>query len=351
MQWIGGRPAAATHDLASSDVTLPGDGSDGLVPHRLQDRPELDGDLEERLAAAYGLDRRDVWATAGATGATLLACHAVASGDAGNRVLVERPAYEPLVTTPRLCGLAVDRFQRPLDAGAPLDADRVAAALEAETALVVVTNRHNPTGRRHDREALRAVAETVADADATLLVDEVYAPVGEPSGGGPFGGPTAAGLPATLVCNSLTKFLGFGGVGLGWLAGDGERLGALEEVAVHRPSVPEPSRALGGRALAAAANLAGPVRTQLRANHDRLAEFRADRPSLVGPVHDGATMAALGHEDIGADECARVAEDAGVLVVPGRFFDGIDRVRICSCGPTEATERALATLGDALAAV
>jgi aspartate/methionine/tyrosine aminotransferase len=65
---------------------------------------------------------------------------------------------------------------------------------------------------------MEAVAERVRDRDATLLVDEVYAPFESDGRAGPgtaFGGVTAAGIRDVVVTNSLIKFFGFGTVRLG----------------------------------------------------------------------------------------------------------------------------------------
>lgn len=67
-------------------------------------------------------------------------------------MLVEKPGYEPLLTTPEAFGARVDRFRRPPDTGYDLEPDRVAAALADELALVTVTNRHNPSGQLVDRD-------------------------------------------------------------------------------------------------------------------------------------------------------------------------------------------------------
>jgi len=205
--------------------------------------------------------------------------------EGADRVLVEKPGYEPLRATPRLFGATVDRFLRPPADEAGLDPNRVEAAITDETALVTVTNRHNPSGRLADRETLGAAAERTAAAEVPLLVDEVYGPFGADDGSGPFGGVTATGLDGVVVSGSLTKFHGLGPLRVGWLIGDPDFLDHARKAARHLPGLSEPSRRLGRRVLAAPGSVEPRAREQVRTNHELLAAFVAERPALSGTVH------------------------------------------------------------------
>jgi aspartate/methionine/tyrosine aminotransferase len=190
LAWLQGRTDAVSHDLATSDLAAAA-GDWAVVPESLADREDPPGDpaLVDQLAAVYGVDPESVLVTAGATHANLLAF--AAAMEEGDRVAVEQPGYEPLRATPAWLGAEVDRFRRPREAGYALLPERIAAACRPGTALAVATNRHNPSGRRIDREGLVAAAQVAADAGARLLVDEVYAPYELAPGGDAFGGPTA----------------------------------------------------------------------------------------------------------------------------------------------------------------
>jgi len=369
LSWIEGRPEAVAHDLASSDLrpaTLPTE----PVPVRLREHadPPEDVTLDALLADAYDVEVDEVLVTAGATNANALAFAVAAEapetvtsaieetaddgpdGDADDdewtsRVLVEKPGYEPHTATPRGFGVIVDQFQRPEGI---LDAVRVDAAIQDATALVVVSDRHNPTGRRTNRDALRESVAAATDAGARVLVDEVYAHYATAPEPGPFGAPTAAELDGTVVTGSLTKFLGFGGLRIGWLVADAEFVSAAERVQRHFPGIAEPSRQLARRALASHDALAAPQRERIKRNHDLLADFVADRPRLAGVVYDGVTYALVQHDDLDGDELAERALDAGVLVVPGRFFNRPEYVRISLGRPTEQAGAALDALANVL---
>jgi len=360
LSWIEGRPDAVEHDLASSDLR-PAIRADGPIPERLAGLPDPPGTpaVDALVADRYGVSPDEVLVTAGATNANALA-FAVAAEDDGvaphdgdpadgsenpPSVLVEKPGYEPMTTTPIGFGARVDRFRRPEGV---LDAARVEAAVDDRTVLVALTDRHNPTGRRADRAALERTAAAATANDAHLLVDEVYAPFTATPTDGAFGGPSIAGTDGVVVTGSLTKFLGFGGLRIGWLVADPEFVAAAERVRHHLPSVAHPSTALARRALHHLDALSADRRERIRRNHDRLAAFAADRDAIAGHVHDGATYALLAHDLLDGDELTERALDAGVLVVPGRFFDRPGAVRVSLGRPTDRATAALDALGTVL---
>ncbi len=345
LMWISGRPADTRHNLGSSALSRKADR--WPVPDRLADLPNPDRSLVGLLANEYGVDRSNVLVAPGATGANVFAATAALAD--GERVLVEQPGYEPLHATPASLGASIDRFNRP----APdyrLDPDRIADSIEPDTALVTITNRHNPSGRRVGRDKLATVASVVADHGATLLVDEVYAPFGTAptEGRTAFGGPTAAGLPNTVVTGSLTKFHGLGGLRIGWVIGPETFVKRARIASSHVTGVAAPSRALARRALAGHDELAADSRELIAENTALLSRFVDSRDDLAGPVFDGCTYGALTHDRMDGDAVSRAAEAAGILVVPGRFFDAPGRFRISLGMSPDDCEAALDAFGAVL---
>ncbi|WP_276281847.1 pyridoxal phosphate-dependent aminotransferase [Halorussus caseinilyticus] len=366
LDWITGRPAQAEFDLGSSDLHRAPPEPGSVVPPALSAAPTPETTVEAQLAELYGVAPENVLVTAGATHANVLAAatavskaqeraetdeDAESATDETRRVLVEKPGYEPLLATPDGLGATVDRFRRPAEEGYPLEPERVAAATVEDTALVTVTNRHNPSGRRTGRDVLAEITRQVGDMGAELLVDEVYAPFDSEAGDGPFGGPTAARLPNTVVTNSLTKFLGFGDLRIGWLVADADFVARARSVNHHFVPVAEPSRRLARRALAEADRLAAESRERIRTNRQVLAEFVASRDELGGRVEPGCPYAFLRHESVGGDALAEAAWDEGVLVVPGRFFDDPDAVRVGACRDPATVRAGLDRLGGVLDAL
>ena len=351
LEWVWGRPAKATSDLGSSDLRTPR--SDGaVVPPPLADLPDV-GDvpsLETAIAAEYDVSPSRVLVTAGATHANFVAV-ATAFGRSGEKpeVLVEKPGYGPLVRTPAGLGGRVTRFLRPEADGYDLIPERAVNARTDATALVTVTNRHNPSGRLVDRKTLAAAADAASDVGAPLLVDEVYGPyVAESTGGIGFGGVTAAGLPNVVVTGSLTKFHGLGGLRIGWLVGPEAFVEDARRTIAHVPAVSAPSRALARRFFAHRDRLVEDSRERLRRNHEQLASFVAGRDDLSGRIHDGCTFGIVAHEREDGTDLAGAAWDAGVLVVPGRFFDGTEGVRLSAGRDADEVAAGLSALGEVL---
>lgn len=351
LEWIWGRPAAATYDLGSSDLrTHRADGS--VVPAPLDGlaHPDEPPSVEESIADEYGVDPAQVLVTAGATHANFVAAAtAIGLSEAASTVLVEKPGYGPLIHTPAGLGARIARFRRRPDDDYDLSAKPVGDAVDDSTALVTVTNRHNPTGRLVGRGRLAELADVAAEADAHLLVDEVYGPyVREGDEKTAFGGVTAARLPNTVATGSLTKFHGLSGLNIGWIVAPESFVERAKRVFVHVPAVASPSRALARRFFANRDRLVTASRDHLRRNHDLLASFVADRPDLSGPIHDGCTFGLVAHERVDGDRLAEAAWEAGVLVVPGRFFDEPQGVRLSAGRSPDEVAAGLAALGDVL---
>ncbi|MFC3476263.1 pyridoxal phosphate-dependent aminotransferase [Halobacterium litoreum] len=360
LEWISGRPEVALYDLGSSDLRGDRDHDPVVVPERLDglSDPPTGASLETQIAGEYGVHPEQVLVTPGASTANFVAAAAAlypdpdedwtdAESEASQpTALVEKPGYEPLVKAPAAVGADVDRFLREDDYR--LDPERAENALTDTTRLVTVTNRHNPSGRLADRETLADLAERVDDAGARLLVDEVYAPFGTESVDGAFGGPTAAGLDATAITGSLTKFHGLGDVRVGWLVADREFVDRARSVAYHVPGMSGPGRALGMRALHNRDALAKRSRDLIAENHALLAEFVDARDDVDGVVPEGSTYAFLDPANVDGDELAAAAWEEGVLVVPGRFFDDPERVRVSLGRDPDQMAAALDALGAVL---
>lgn len=396
LEWIEGRQATATYDLGSSAVRprpVPDDNT--VVPAPLADlaQPPDDGPtLRESIAAEYGVPTDQVLVTAGATQANLLAVAAafgwtsggaslvgdsddagdVAADDAADDdrlVLVEKPGYDPLVSTPESLGATVDRFVRTAESGFALDADRVDEAVRPETSLITVSNRHNPTGYLSDREELGSVADVAADNDALLLVDEVYAPYRGDGTAPPddaadgvaaasdvadgtrtaFGGPTAAGLPNAVATGSLTKFHGLEELCVGWLVGPADVVERARIAQTYVASVAGPSRALARRFFGHRDVLVAESRAHLTAAGERLQAFLADRDDLTASHADpDCSFAYVEHDAADGDAVAEAAWEVGILVIPGGFFGLPAGVRLSTGGDPAVIEEGLAAFGDVL---
>ena len=348
LDWIGEHHRRVDVDLASSVLRGNEIGYAALLDRQVPG----DRSLDEHIADHYpDVNPAMVEPTAGATHANFLVAMAALSRsiDAGistPEIVVESPGYEPLVETPRGLGARITRLSRPRCQNYGVDLAALEKSLSEGTALVTISNRHNPSGRLLDRDRLAEIAGVVQTRDALLLVDEVYAPLvrsekTDPAGA--IGGPTAAGLPNTIITQSLTKFFGFPGLRCGWLIANEPIRSYVETMTSHLPVLSQPSMDLAGRILTND-RFEERSRSLLERNYDRLAAF-ADRDTIVGHPFPGSSFAFLGHKSADGDAVVEAAKDAGVLVVPGRFFGAPNRFRVCACRPTDTVERGIGRLG------
>lgn len=336
MHWAKTR-APVRYNLASSEV-----------PHFRLDRFAIDiADLELDGASTYrypplraaiakkcGVTPAQVVMADGASMANMLAMAALIAP--GDEVLIEHPAYEPMVAAARFCGAEVKRFAR---ASPDFRLDPEAIPVGPRTTLIVLTNLHNPTGALAD-------AETMAQVGALgprVLIDEVYLDAA--------GAPSAALLgDAFVTTSSLTKVYGLSGLRCGWILAApelAERIWRLNELfGVAQAHADE---RLSLIALERLDEIAAEIPALLGRNRALANAFFASRAELeVAPMVHGITaFPRLVAGDVDAlNDILRTQYDAGI--VPGRFFGLADHFRIGVGGPTGIVEAALERLGAAL---
>lgn len=102
----------------------------------------------------------------------------------GERVVVTPPVYPPFYDLVAEAGAEVQRVPlRDTGTGWELDLDGIRAAFEDGATAMLLCNPHNPTGTVHDRETLSALAELAEEYGATIVSDEIHAPLTQPGTG------------------------------------------------------------------------------------------------------------------------------------------------------------------------
>jgi len=345
--WAKRRPHPA-NDLGRSDVVactldeLPG----ARAALELSGRNDEGwGPLVDRVAARYGTRTDQVATATGTSGANFLVCAAILQP--GDDVLVERPAYDPLLAVPRLLGANVIRFERRFEDGFCLDLDRVNGAMTARTRLVIVTNPHNPTGALSNIDEMRALGTLAERWGCYVLADEIYLDGIE----GPPQEVAATISPRIISTSSLTKVYGLAGLRCGWALADTV---LAEEIRRVRDLVDGSGSVLAERAAAVAfehlALLAARARSILGPNIAAFDRFMAAQPALEWVRPRGGTVAfprlrGVTSADAFADRLLRTFETA---VVPGRFFEAPPHVRVALGIPQDVLARGLDAIGRAL---
>ena len=113
--------------------------------------------LQRALAAKCGVATDNVVAATGTSMANFMAMATIL--EPGDDVVVERPAYDPLVSAAAYLGASVKRFERRFEEGFRIDPNEVERVVTNRTRLIVITNMHNPSSALVDNETLRQVGE------------------------------------------------------------------------------------------------------------------------------------------------------------------------------------------------
>jgi aspartate/methionine/tyrosine aminotransferase len=280
--------------------------------------------LQEAIAAHAGVDPGCVVEAAGTSMANHLVMGTIL--EPGDEVLLEFPAYGPLIDLANYFRADLKRFHRREENAWAIDTGELRRAVSTRTKLIVLTNPHNPTSVSTSEETLEEVGRIAESVGAWVLVDEVYLDTdygGQPRSSFHFG-------PRFVITNSLTKAYGLSGLRCGWILAESAlawRIRKFNDVFSATPVHP-------GELLSVAAFEKLPLlRQRAKALVDRdwtaLSAFieKEDRLSVV-PTSSGTTL--FPHlRDGDVDSFAeRLRNDFETTVVPGRFFEMPDHFRI-----------------------
>lgn len=326
MQWSKSRPHVAL-DLALSNV-LACDASDIEGLDAALDFSGWNDNgfppLVEAIAHRYGVTPERVATAVGTSGANFLV--ALALVEHGRDVVVESPAYDPLLGVARALGASVRRFERRFEDQFAVDPDAVRRAMTPRTALVILTQPHNPSGALTSDEAISQVARDAARHGAHLLVDEVYLDAAR----GPGAKPAALLADNVVSTNSLTKSYGLASLRCGWAiasAETAERIRRARDVVDGTGSIP--AERMSVIAFSQLDRLAARALRIIEGNLPVFRDFLARSPELEGFVQRGTV--AFPRLRSGADtrELAdRLIREHQTAIVPGHFFELPAHVRV-----------------------
>ncbi|HEY6146870.1 MAG TPA: pyridoxal phosphate-dependent aminotransferase [Thermoanaerobaculia bacterium] len=300
--------------------------------------------LVEAIARRYGVASDRVATAGGCSGANFLALAALVN--AGDEILIERPAYDPLIAAAKMLGAHTRFFERRFEDGYALDPDRIASAIGPMTRVIVITDPHNPTGVLATEESLSALARLAASAGLSVLVDEVY----QDTVLGQRRPPAATRSPVFVSTNSLTKAYGLASLRCGWALASpdlSERIRRARDVV--DVWAPMPSDRMSVIAFQNLESLAARAHALIETNAGLVAAFFSGRPDLAC-VPSRATIAfprLTGAEDAG-DFARRLLEKHGTAVAPGAFFGAPAHFRISFGGATDRLAAGLEAIARCL---
>jgi aspartate/methionine/tyrosine aminotransferase len=329
----------------------------GVAPFPLRELPahletlEINGydgygypPLQKAVAAHHGVDPDCVVESAGTSMANHLAMAAIL--EPGDEVLIEHPAYGPILDVAEYLHANVKRFLRTRETAWVVDSEEILRAVTLKTRLIVITNLHNPTSALTPDSVLCEVGDIARSIGALVLVDEVYLDaVYERTPR------TSLHLgPEFVVTSSLTKVYGVSGLRCGWvlarpdLAWKMRRLNDLYSATAVYP----------GQLLAVAVFkhlnlLREKARRIVDADRKLLRDFLVRQSALAAVWTDWGTTSFVGLRAGNADVfLERLRREFDTSVVPGRYFEMPDHFRIGMGVNTEIFAEGLDRIGRAL---
>jgi aspartate/methionine/tyrosine aminotransferase len=304
--------------------------------------------LQAAIAEHHCVDPECVVEAAGTSMANHLAMAAII--EPGDEVLIEYPAYGPILDVAYYLEANVKRFRRAEENGWAIDPAEVRRCTTPNTRLIVITNLHNPTSVLTPNSVLREIGDIARSVGALVLVDEVYLDAvyeDTPRTSFHLG-------PEFVVTSSLTKVYGVSGLRCGWVLVRPDlawKMRYLNDLYSATPVYP--GEMLGVAAFEQLNLLRERTRPTVEADHKVLDDFLGGGRGLSA-VHTpwGTTSFVRLSRDGGRNVDAfleRLRSEFETSAVPGRFFGMPDYFRIGMGVNTQMFAEGLNRIGRALA--
>ena len=302
----------------------------GVAPFPLRELPinltelEINGDnsygyapLQHAIAAHHDVDPECVVESAGTSMANHLAMAAII--ESGDEVLIEYPAYGPIMDIAHYLEANVKRFTRAEDNGWAIDPKAVRDCITPKTRLIVITNLHNPTSVLTAESVLRELGDTARSVGAMVLVDEVYLDAvyeNTPRTSFHLG-------PEFVVTSSLTKVYGVSGLRCGWILAQPDLAWKMRRLNDLYSATPvHPGELLSVAAFEHLEELRERARWIVEADRKLLRDFLAEQSKLsaVSTAWGTTSFPRLLNGNAEAF-LKRLRSKFDTSAVPGRFFE------------------------------
>jgi aspartate/methionine/tyrosine aminotransferase len=332
----------------------------GVAPFPFRELPidlkelEINGDnsygyapLQQAIAAHHGVDPDCVVESAGTSMANHLAMAAIM--DPGDEVLIEHPAYGPILDVAGYLEANVKRFRRNEEDGWAIDPEEVRRCVTPRTRLIVITNLHNPTSVLTPESVLGEIGNIARSIGALVLVDEVYLDAvyeNTPRTSFHLG-------PEFVVTSSLTKVYGVSGLRCGWILAQPDLAWKMHRLNDLYSATPvHPGELLSAAAFQHLDMLRQRARRIIDADRKLLRDFLKQQSGLSAVSTPwGTTSFPRLSRDCGGNADAfleRLRTEFDTSAVPGRFFEMPDHFRIGMGVNTEMFAEGLNRISRAL---
>ena len=300
--------------------------------------------LQSAIAKHHEVDPECVVEGAGTSMANHLAMAAII--EPGDEVLIEHPAYGPILDVAHYLEAKVKRFSRAEENGWALDPAGIRRAIGPKTRLIVITNLHNPTSVFTPDSVLREIGDIARSVGALVLVDEVYLDAvykDTPRTSFHLG-------PEFVVTSSLTKVYGVSGLRCGWILADPDLAWKIRRLNdLYAATAVYPGELLSVVAFKHLNLLRERGRHVVEADRKLLCDFLTRQSALSAVQTDWGTTSFVRLQNGNANSfLERLRMEFETSAVPGRFFEMPDHFRIGMGVNTKMFAEGLNRLGRAL---
>ncbi|MGZ0150523.1 capreomycidine synthase [Kribbella sp. WER1] len=358
-------PAAALEDWfrvryfdARVDIS-----SSGVHPYNLGEVRELTGTTAEELdelafrdSPSSGQDRlrtalskrfepgpgHEPLVCNGSTEAILLAVSALVG--AGDEVVVTTASYHALNALAASAGARLVRWELDLMGGRP-DLDALRSLVGPRTRAVILNFPHNPSGITLTASEYDELLAIVGSSDAYLLWDAAFAELVHDAE--PLPDPSRT-IERCVSFGTFSKAYGLPGLRVGWCFAPSALTPKLVQMRDYVTLNTSPLlEEIAARVVENADAVLGPRLAEARANRASVVDWLAAHRDIVAAVAPAGGVTffpqVLGVEDT-RPLCEVLADEHGVLTVPGDCFDYPDRVRLGFGAPGPDVAAGLAIL-------
>jgi aspartate aminotransferase len=280
----------------------------------------------------------------------------LATCEPGDEVVYPDPGFPIYESAIRWAGATPVPLPLHEELGFSFAPDELGALLGDRTRLVILNSPHNPTGGLSPAADLAAAAALIADTDAWVLSDEVYARLVY---GGEFA--SIASVPGvlerTVLLDGLSKTYAMTGWRCGYAAVPEELVEPLTRFFINSTScVPPFVQHAGIAALTGPQDAVAAMVAEFAARRELIVDGLNALPGVSCRSPRGAfyVFPNVAGVPIGAEELAdRLLEEAGVAVLAGTAFgaEGADHLRLSYANSQANLALALERMGAFLGAL
>src|ERR1043166_6965553 len=309
----------------------------GVAPFPLRELPveletlEINGyegyghpPLQNAIAAHHGVYPDCVVESTGTSMANHLAMAAIL--EPGDQVLIEHPAYGPILDVAHYLEANVKRFHRAEENGLAIEPGEIRRCITPQTRLIVITNLHNPTSALTPESVLREIGDIAGTVGALVLVDEVYLDAvyeKTPRTSFHLG-------PQFVVTSSLTKVYGVSGLRCGWILAQPALAWKMRHLNDLYSATPvHPGELFSVAAFQHLDLLRERARSIVGADSNLLRDFLKQQSAISAVETQWGTTSFVRLLNGNSDEfLERLLTEFDTSAVPGRFFEMPDHFRI-----------------------